>query len=202
MKTITATKTRKEKKEETQRKLIDSALKHFSMDGIADARTLDIARSAGVSHGTVFLHFPTREELLISVMSEFGLRVTRRMRELTDSGMGIKSVLKAHLTVLAEYEDIYSRLISETPTLPEDVQLVVISIQSAISHILFKAVEKEMTEGSIKKIPMHLLFTTWIGLIHHHLQNKFLFCRDGSLIEKKGDELLNHFMSLIKNERK
>ncbi len=190
-------KSRKEKREDTHRKLIDSAMKHFELDGISGARTIDIANTAGVSHGTVFLHFPTRDELLVTVMHDFGMRVTRKMRADIDADMGIRTVLKTHLATLSEYEDLYARLISELNTLPEDVQVSVVSIHSAISHSMYSAAKTEMEKGLIKRMPMSFLFTTWIGLIHHYLQNKRFYCVEGSLLKKRGYELVDNYMNLI-----
>jgi len=197
----TASKTRKETKRVTHKKLVDSAIKNFRKNGFVGTKTLDIARTAGVSHGTVFLHFKTKNDLFAEVLGEFGRQATYRMRELTDSGMGVYEVLNAHLKVLAEYEDIYYRMISEQSNLPDEVELVIISIQSAISQTLNIAIQKEVKSGKIKNMPMDLLFNTWIGLLHHYFAHRHLFCPDGSLIENKGKKLLNHFISLIKLER-
>ncbi len=54
-----------------------------------------------------------------------------------------------------------------------------------------------MVNGDIRSIPMHLLFNTWIGLIHYYLFNRDLFSPDGSVMEKIGEELINHFMRLL-----
>lgn len=192
---------RQNNKKVTRKRLIDSAIDCFGRSGIVKTKTVEVAKSADVSHGTVFLHFSTKDELLIEVLSEFGRRVTRRMRELTDSGMGVEAVLGVHLKVIAEYEDVYYRLVAESANLPDEVELVMVSIQSAISHTLNVAVRKEVEMGRIKHMPMHLLFCTWIGLLHHYLLNKHLFCPEGSLIKKNGQMLLSHFMSLIRLER-
>ncbi|MEZ4813335.1 MAG: TetR/AcrR family transcriptional regulator [Caldisericia bacterium] len=61
------TKSRKEKREDTHKKLVDSALKHFELDGLNGARTIDIANTAGVSHGTVFYIF--QQEMSFSLLS-------------------------------------------------------------------------------------------------------------------------------------
>jgi hypothetical protein len=46
-------------------------------------------------------------------------------------------------------------------------------------------------------MPLHLLFNTWIGLIHHYLMNRELFAPGASVVERHGRELLDHFMYLI-----
>jgi hypothetical protein len=46
-------------------------------------------------------------------------------------------------------------------------------------------------------MPMHLLFNTWIGLVHHYMVNRDLFAPEGSVIARRGKELLDHYMGLL-----
>ena len=188
---------RQQQKMQTRRRLIDIAFNEFSRNGVATTRTVDIAHGAGVAHGTVFVHFPTREELIIEVIGEFGIKVAERMHELAKAGKGVRAVLEAHLKGLEEYEDFYAHLISELNELPREAHTALIGIQSAISFHLFEAAHKGMSLGIIKSMPAHFLFNTWVGLLHHYLQNRELFAPNGSVIKNKGPELLDHFMNLI-----
>ena len=197
MATLTATSTREKQQRRTRRRLIRTAFRQFSKNGLTATRTLDVARGARVSHGTVFAHFPTREELLVKVIEEFGENVTRRTHDLAHKGMGVRDVLQAHLKSLAEYEPFYARLIMEASMLPPEARNTLLGIQSAISVHLFEAAEREIAAGTIQPIPMHLLFNTWIGLIHYYLCNRDLFAPGESVIARRGQELLDHYMGLL-----
>ena len=48
-------------------------------------------------------------------------------------------------------------------------------------------------------MPLHLLFNTWTGLVHHYLSQRDLFNPKGSVIRRYGDELLEHFL-WVENE--
>jgi AcrR family transcriptional regulator len=52
-----------------RRKVLDAARKRFADDGL-DAQIDDIARDAGVGVGTVYRHFPTKEDLLQALVDE------------------------------------------------------------------------------------------------------------------------------------
>jgi AcrR family transcriptional regulator len=192
------TRTRQERKSRTRRRLIEAALKDFARDGLSMARTADIAARAGVSHGTVFLHFPTREDLLATAIEEFGRRVTRRIHELAERGNSVRDQLSAHLAGLAESEPFYTRLVIEGPMLSNGVRNTVTMIQSAISFHLSRAAEREMEEGTIRQMPFHLFFNTWIGLIHYYLVNAESFDPGESVLRRYGPELLEHFLALVK----
>ena len=55
-------------KEQTKELLIKTAYMMFSERGIMNTRMSDIAKAAGVSHGTVFAHFLTQEALIENVV--------------------------------------------------------------------------------------------------------------------------------------
>ena len=74
--TKTATTTRKERKQKTQGKILRITLNRVAKDGFSDVNTIDIANDANVSHGTVFLHFHTKEELITSAMMKFAGDIT------------------------------------------------------------------------------------------------------------------------------
>ncbi|MGE5494474.1 MAG: TetR/AcrR family transcriptional regulator [Burkholderiales bacterium] len=188
---------RQAQKLRTRELIEETALSVFADKGFAAARAVDIANAAGVSHGTVFLHFPTMEELTAAVIERFGKRVSQRLHELASAGHGLSGVLEAHIKGLREHETFYTRLITERSLLPESAKTAFLSIQSSISLHISEAAERAMREGLIKQIPMHLLFNTWIGLVHYYLENGDLFAPGSSVLERRGGELIDHFMRLV-----
>ncbi len=184
-------------KEQTRKHIIEAALEQFALYGLTAVRTSDIAKAAGVAHGTVFAHFSTQEELLGAVIEEFGTRVCFRLHELASRSKSLREVLEAHLKGLEEFEAFYGRLVIEIRLLPESARNVFIAIQSSISFHISQAAEREMKEGTIYVHPVHMLFNTWIGLIHYYLANDDIFAPGQSVLGRYGSELLEHYMNLI-----
>jgi AcrR family transcriptional regulator len=56
--------------EERPQQILDAALKVFAAHGIAEARLEEIAARAGVSKGTIYLYFPSKEELFREVVRQ------------------------------------------------------------------------------------------------------------------------------------
>ncbi|GFP77650.1 TetR/AcrR family transcriptional regulator [Clostridium fungisolvens] len=185
-------------KRETRSKLIEIAMEQFSLNGILSTRTIDIAKAAKVSHGTVFSHFPTQEELLIAVINEFGNKIATRLHELVSEESTLEDLLKAHITALSEFEAFYTRLIIERRLLPVEVRNVYISINSTISHHISLAAEREISLGNIRPLSIDLLYNTWVGLLHYYLTNGDLFSPNKSVLKNYGTQLLHHYINLIK----
>lgn len=188
---------RQEQKEKTRNYIIDVALNQFAKDGLTTTRTSDIANAANLSHGSIFAHFPTREALLDEVIEEFGTRVTNRLHELAEENCGMRELLWAHLRGIEEYEAFYTRLISEASLLHESARNTLIGIQSAISFHLIQVAEREMESSKIIKMPLNLMFNTWVGLINYYLMNRDLFAPGESVISRYGQQLVDHYMNLI-----
>lgn len=184
-------------KENTKKTLIETALQLFSKQGIATTTTLELAKIAQVSHGTIFAHFPTRETLLFEVINVFGDNLALAFDEAAKNANSTKAILEAHLQVLAEFEDFYTCLIEELPALQDKVKSRFYLLQAAISQHIYLHAQQDMEKGTLKTMERAKLFNTWIALIHYHLLNKDVFCPGKPLIASYGEELLNHFLYLI-----
>lgn len=189
--------TRQEQKAATRDKLVDGAMALFARKGIAETSTADIAKTIGMSHGVIFLHFPKRDDLVIAVIDEFARRLSTEFRNALDREMSVQALLHAHLLVLAEFEPFYARLVTEAPLLPAKVRGTLLMLQAYVSRQLFEAVERERTAGRARAFPRPLLFNTWIGLVHHYLVNRDVFAQGTSVITEMGETLIDHFLSLV-----
>lgn len=58
-----------EKLTDKQKKIILSAIETFSEKGYAATSTSEIAKKAGVAEGTIFRHYKTKKELLMSIVT-------------------------------------------------------------------------------------------------------------------------------------
>jgi AcrR family transcriptional regulator len=184
-------------KEQTREKILAAAIKVYSEQGFSAPTTI-IAGEAQVSHGSVFVHFPSVESLLACLLDRFSLDINTELHSLRESGGSIEKLLAMHVDVLIKHESFYKRLIKETVYLPEDAKNTFITIQSTVSIHFLQALEHEIGAGRIKAIPFHMLFNTWLGLIHYYLLNGELFAPQESVLTRYKDALIECFMALIK----
>jgi len=190
--------TRKEQKEKTRAGLVVQAENLFSSNGISNTTTADIAKSLKVSHGTLFVHFPTRDDLIKAVVDEFGERLSAALGAKFTSDLKLKELLKAHVSVLSDFEDFYMRLISESQSLPPHIRSIVYAMNASISYRIYRAAKIEMDKGFIKKMTQVHFFNTWMGLVHYYVMNRDLFSEKTPILNEVGDDLLRHFFNLIK----
>ena len=182
--------------------MLDGAVVLCRRDGFLHARTLDLANAIGVSHGAVFAHFPTREALLGEVASELGRRITDRLHAVESGKGGLRRALATHLECLAADEEIYRHLVLEAPLMPDALRGGWLCIQSAVSHHIANAAQPELDAGVLRRVPMHLLFNGWVGLVHHYVINRDVFAPGRSVLEQHGPTLVSHYFGLHKKEKR
>jgi AcrR family transcriptional regulator len=183
-------------KENTRNLILKTAYQVYSDLGFG-ATTNMIAKEAKISHGSVFLHFPSVEDLQVCLLEQFGSEISNQLHELSEQNNTLEQILYAHLDILIKHEKFYGRLISDSSRLPLQSQYVYISIQSAVSIHLNQVIEKNQKEGLIKTLPMHFIFNSWIGLIHYYLMNQRLFAPEGSVLSRYKEELVYNFVKLL-----
>jgi AcrR family transcriptional regulator len=75
-------------------KLVEAAREAFREKGAA-ASLDDIAKRAGVGPGTLYRHFPTRDDLIDAVMRDWAAKVDADSDEVVRSGLPPRDVLRA-----------------------------------------------------------------------------------------------------------
>jgi AcrR family transcriptional regulator len=187
---------RKRQKENTREQIISAAKSVFSSKGFS-VTTQEIADEAGVAHGTVFVHFSTRDELQRKILEQFADEIQIKLHDLSVSTDSIEEILYAHIEVLEEYEQFYANILRDLTYLPHETYMFIFSMQSVMSHHLGKVVARNQKRGTIKDIPLHMLFNTWIGLLHYYLRHGEVFAPGGSVLKRRKKELVDAYMLMI-----
>ncbi|MDF2802514.1 MAG: transcriptional regulator TetR family [Anaerocolumna sp.] len=183
-------------KESTRKLILQSAYEVYSSKGFG-ATTNMIAKEAQISHGNIFVHFPTVEELQKCLLEQFGMDINKQLHELSEHNYSLEDILYAHIEILNNHQNFYKRLISESSLLPEQAKYIYISIQSSVSFHLSQVIERYQDEGKIKMLPLHFIFNSWLGLLHYYLSNQELFAPDGSVLNRYKKEMVNNFINLL-----
>jgi AcrR family transcriptional regulator len=70
---VSATRQERSKRiaDKRKRQILDAALEIYSRKGCTEASTSEIARAAGVSHGTVFHYFPRKRDILLALVDRY-----------------------------------------------------------------------------------------------------------------------------------
>lgn len=189
---------RTRQREATRRRLIEAGLRVVAAHGFARATTAAIAQETGKAHGTVFVHFPTRDALVTELVEEIGRTMSRRLAQMPTDAPGVSEVLDAHLAALAEQEELYACLLREAAALPLVARARVFALQSGIAWRLREAHARDVARGAARAMDPVALGNTWIALTNHYLMNRDLFAPGASVIAARGAELKATLLAIIR----
>ena len=104
--------TRERQREQTRTRLYEAALAVFREQGSAAARIDDIASRAGVSRGTFYFHYPSKEDVLVQLMQESQAQMVDRLDAL-DPDSSLEVVLGEVARAMAHQWEEDARLLAE-----------------------------------------------------------------------------------------
>lgn len=93
-------------REEKRRRIIDAAVQVFAEKGFHGAKVADIAETAGVADGTIYLYFPSKDQLLRSLFREKMAEILQRLQRILAEAVGpedkLRRYIEGHLALVEE----------------------------------------------------------------------------------------------------
>jgi AcrR family transcriptional regulator len=146
----------------------------------ASASTEEVARRAGVAIGTVFRHFPTKDDLLRAIMKDLLERLTGQVSQLAAEGDPAAALFEFFTSMVAQAaaKKTVVDLLAATGT---DVQVTaaVQALRDGIGQLLAQAQQVGSVRGDVQIAEvMALITSTCQGALQggwdHHLQHRAL----------------------------
>ena len=190
-----ATSQRARQRESTRGQLVEAGLRVVAASGFAGASTAAIAQATGKAHGTVFVHFRTRDELVAELVAEVGRVMSAQLA--TPEAAALPEVLAAHLAALADNEVLYARMLCEASSLPLAARSQIFALQSGVAARIRAAYLRAREQGALREADPVILSNIWISLTNHYVMNRDLFAPGGSAIASHGAALKTQLLTLI-----
>jgi len=92
--------TKRRRREETRRRLLDAALPVFAGSGYERATVDEIVREAGFSKGAFYVHFESKEDLFWAMLEERIIRQQEAFRQALDHNRSAQENIQALLTTI------------------------------------------------------------------------------------------------------
>ncbi|MBI5257304.1 MAG: TetR/AcrR family transcriptional regulator [Burkholderiales bacterium] len=150
---------RRRRKEARPQELLDAALALFVEKGFAATRAEEVATRAGVSKGTLYLYFPSKEDLLKAVIAQC---LSERIAEGAAAAAGYSGSASALLrNVLCEWwERIYASpagavfklVITEVRNFPEISEFYTREVVEPAHHLLGDIVQRGIAQGEFRPV--------------------------------------------------
>ena len=145
--------------EQREAELLHAAIELFAEEGFGNVSTRKIAAQAGVSEGTLFHYFGSKNELMGAILGRFYGELTdnatRILREELDSRARLQLLAENHIGVLARDNSLFMRLIQtyRNADLSEFTKIqgsVLHKLNRSYAWVFDAAVKEAMTRGELR----------------------------------------------------
>jgi AcrR family transcriptional regulator len=168
-----------DKMTEKQIKVLAAAVEVFSEKGFAAASTSEIAQKAGVAEGTIFRHYKTKKDLLLSIvapmmsklLAPFVLRDFVKVLDVPHTRFEefIRAVMKNRVEFVKKHLPVLKILIQEIPFHPELREQFKEHVANKLFERVVPIIERYQAAGQIVRLPplsvIRLAASTVIGYL-------------------------------------
>ena len=192
---------------ETMQAILDAALPVFAKSGFSAARISDIADAAGVGKGTVYLYFPSKEDLLIGVLEAYADKMLDLMSELfTEEGspeQQIRHFFHAAYRLLATNADLIT-IIEQRPFLTNKKLRgrAEMMFRNMIERLIHK-ITASMEPIQAAPFDLEIIATAAIGIFTSFPMYRILHPEEPeeALIERVSSEMSRFFCAAFLSEK-
>lgn len=165
------------KQTEKQQRIVEAAVKMFAEKGYANTSTSEIAKAAGVAEGTIFRHYGTKDNLLLSIILPFikdtlpvmaeGVFKEINLEKLPSFESFLRALVKNRIEFIKENREIFQILVKEilyNEGLRKELEPY---ITANISNRILRLIERFKEQGELiclpAKVIIRMLFTNLAG---------------------------------------
>jgi AcrR family transcriptional regulator len=168
-----ATPARQRRKDARPQELLDAALQIFVERGFAAARTDDVAQRAGVSKGTLYLYYPSKDELLKAVISHSVSAQIAEGARLVDAHTG--STVDLLRTLLVPWwqhlvnspaSGVFKLMVTESRNFPDVADFYAREVMQPGEALLTRVIRRGIDLGEFRPVDVrHTVFSVLLPLV-------------------------------------
>lgn len=187
-----------------QIKILRAAIETFSEKGYAATSTSEIAQKAGVAEGTIFRHYKTKKDLLISIVAPMMTKliapfVLKDFHKVIESPYPkfedfLRAVLLNRLEFARKNLPILKILLQEIPFHPELQEQFKEHVAKKVLERLIKVVKHFQAEGQLIQIPPLSLIRHTMSPIFGFILFRFLIAPEADWNEEQEIEMTIEFI--------
>ena len=174
--------------------LLDQAAHAFAQRGFAAASVREIVQPIGMLPGSLYYHFPTKEDLLVAVYREGVQRISANVDAAVAPARGpwqrLEAACVAHLTSLLDQTDYSQVVIRVRPSDAPAVAAELVALRDLYEKRFAKLLAELPLAISAKRSDLRLLL---MGALNW---SQTWYREDGRL---KPDQIARRFIGLLKN---
>jgi AcrR family transcriptional regulator len=200
------------KQTDKQQKIVETAIKMFAEKGYSNTSTSEIAKAAQVAEGTIFRHYGTKDNLLLSVILPFLKESLPTIAEEVFTEVMSENVvcfedflrvlLKNRIDFIKENKEIFQIVIKEFLYNESLRKELLPYFSENIGQRLIKVIETYKQHGELVDIPSNTILRLMFTFIGGYFVSRFVLLPKSSLMNEEAeiDTAIHFIMNGIKKQ--
>lgn len=142
-----------------QESFLNAALKLFVANGVQNTSTAAIAKKAGTAAGTLFLYFPTKQDLINELVLKIGREQSQYIKTLLDPSLSVRDMfftiwsgcIRWFLDHMEAYE--FNQQVRDT----DWVDQATVRESAKFFDYFYDAIKTGLDEGALKPYPIEVI---------------------------------------------
>ncbi len=188
-------------KEQKRSNILNAAATVFSKDGYHQAKVEDIARTAGIGKGTIYLYFENKRHLFHCMMKEvfdiFLDSLYEQIEYKDDLEQILRTIIEYTFNFLDEHREMINLIINRPGTVDEDIQTWISTEKQKIIQFIARVIAEYTTSNGYRRINSAVAAHCFLGALVSLMAER-LFGNKDMDAAKISDEILDIFFSGIR----
>jgi TetR/AcrR family fatty acid metabolism transcriptional regulator len=171
--------------------ILESAKNVFSSAGFHNADMNEIAKRANIAKGTIYLYFPSKIELFLSVIKDglenLGEKINSEVANIDDSVSKIKRAISTYMMFFSDHQALYRILLHRDLDFNDEVREIM-KIKLSKLPQLTATIKEGIANGQIRNLDEESLSYMILGMTDL-LLFQWLSNPDAEPIEKKIEQI-------------
>lgn len=185
------------KQTDKQQKVVEAAIRIFAEKGFANTSTSEIAKAAGVAEATIFRHYRTKDNLLLSVLLPFIKDMIPRMADEIFNGLMsqnpatfeqfLKALIKNRMDFLNDNRKLFQILVKEVMYSDEFKQELEPFVSELIIPHFNRVIETFKERGDLIDQPTPILLRMLLTFLYGYFTSHFVLMTNNAVMEEEAE---------------
>ncbi|WP_019240304.1 MULTISPECIES: TetR/AcrR family transcriptional regulator [Bacillus] len=189
-----------------QQRIVENAIKMFAEKGYANTSTSEIAKASGVAEATIFRHYGTKDNLLLSVILPFLKDLFPSLAEefvreiplekYTSFEGFLKGLVNNRFHFIKENKEVFKIVVKEI-LYREDFrkELFQLGYKSEVFNHIVKAIEHFKERGQLVDLPVETIIRLMLTFLGGYFSSRFILFPENYIVDEELEiERIIHFM--------
>jgi len=156
-------------REETRKRILESAAQVFASKGFHHAAVDDIVKASGTSKGAVYFYFESKDQIFLSLVEDYASTLAHEFQTAVQHGRGLVAQIEAAIVTLARnlqsHRNLAKIMLVDWLSVGPEFQGKRIALKVMLAEVLRGYLDRAVEDGKIAPQDTETAAYAWIGAI-------------------------------------